>query len=431
VFALFATAIGAVQFSGRGARNDLTKAMADTSGDGRVVVESDGRIIYANEAFRGISGYGVEELAELPSLFELIPEERRIESRERLRERLDGQRKEDRIETVILHRSGRSVDLEIGVKLLQERGEKPRLVIIARDITERKRSEAALRTAEEKYRSIFENAVDGVFQTALDGRLLTVNPAMARMYGYASPEEMVTDISDAGRLYVNPDRRSELANVMRHDGVVPGFEAQVYRKDGVKIWVSTSARALRDNGGELVGFEGTVEDITARKTLEEQLEYLAFHDGLTGLPNRALFLDRLRQALARTDRRDDSVALLFLDLDGFKKINDSLGHEAGDLLLRAVAKRLRTSVRLGDTVARLGGDEFTVLLEDVADEAEATEVAGRIADGLRAPITLSGEEVSVAASIGITLSASAHDRPEDLLREADFAMYEAKNSKDP
>jgi len=361
----------------------------------------------------------------------LIPEERRIESRERLRERLDGQRKEDRIETVILHRSGRSVDLEIGVKLLQERGEKPRLVIIARDITERKRSEAALRTAEEKYRSIFENAVDGVFQTALDGRLLTVNPAMARMYGYASPEEMVTDISDAGRLYVNPDRRSELANVMRHDGVVPGFEAQVYRKDGVKIWVSTSARALRDNGGELVGFEGTVEDITARKTLEEQLEYLAFHDGLTGLPNRALFLDRLRQALARTDRRDDSVALLFLDLDGFKKINDSLGHEAGDLLLRAVAKRLRTSVRLGDTVARLGGDEFTVLLEDVADEAEATEVAGRIADGLRAPITLSGEEVSVAASIGITLSASAHDRPEDLLREADFAMYEAKNSKDP
>ncbi|MGI8911621.1 MAG: diguanylate cyclase domain-containing protein [Rubrobacteraceae bacterium] len=400
-----------------------------TMGEGFVVTEGE-RIVYANEAFSRISGHSVEELANLPSLFELIPAERRDESREKLRGRLGGQRMEDRVETVILQKSGRRVDLEIGIKPLRGHDEPLRLVVIARDITERKRSEAALRVAEEKYRSIFENAVEGIFQTSVDGRLLTVNPAMARMYGYVSSEEMVAAIPDAGRLYVDSDRQADLARVMQRDGAVSGFEAQVYRRDGAKIWISTSARALRDASGELTGLEGTVEDITARKALEERLEHLAFHDGLTGLPNRALFLDRLRQALARTDRRDDAVAVLFLDLDGFKRINDSLGHEAGDLLLRAVAERLRASVRLGDTAARLGGDEFTVLLGDVSDEAEAARVAGRIAEELAAPIMLAGEEVSVAASIGISLSSTPRDRPEDLLREADSAMYEAKNIKD-
>jgi diguanylate cyclase (GGDEF)-like protein len=169
-----------------------------------------------------------------------------------------------------------------------------------------------------------------------------------------------------------------------------------------------------------------MRDITELKMLQEQLAHQAFHDSLTNLPNRALFMDRLPQALARSERRGDFVAVLFLDLDDFKVINDSLGHKAGDQMLIEVGHRLLSSVRAGDSVARLGGDEFTILLEDMADISEATMVAERIAEQLRAPFHLEGHEVFVTTSIGIATSTLGHNTPEALLRNADIAMYEAK-----
>jgi diguanylate cyclase (GGDEF)-like protein len=170
-----------------------------------------------------------------------------------------------------------------------------------------------------------------------------------------------------------------------------------------------------------------IEDATERKTLEEQLAHRAFHDSLTDLPNRALFMDRLGHTLAQADRRGGKVAVLFVDLDNFKLVNDSLGHEAGDRLLVAMAERLRRCLRPGDTAARLGGDEFTILLEGV-DMRDATRVAERVAEALRAPFDLEERQIFTSASIGIVLNTTNQDEPANLLRNADLALYQAKGS---
>jgi len=201
----------------------------------------------------------------------------------------------------------------------------------------------------------------------------------------------------------------------------------------------THMTPLHDDDGTLTGVVGVAYDLTEHKRLERQLAHQAFHDSLTGLPNRALFVDRLNHALARSERQQSAVAVLFVDLDNFKVVNDSLGHSVGDALLSEVAARLGACARAGDTVARLGGDEFTLLLEDLPGRAAATEVASRIAESLAVPLTLEGRTFTVTASIGLALSSLTKSGTlltesgvlgtsgNDLLREADVAMYQAKN----
>ncbi|MFE1745426.1 PAS domain-containing protein [Coleofasciculus sp. H7-2] len=303
------------------------------------------------------------------------------------------------------------------------------------DITERKRTEEALQQAEAKYRSIFENAIEGIFQTTPDGQYISANPALARIYGYESPTELMARLTDIKQqLYVDPNRRAEFKRLLQEHDVVSEFESAVSRQDSSIIWISENARAVRDCEGKLLYYEGTVEDITERKRAKEQLRERAFYDTLTGLPNRALFMDRLSQAVERAKQYQDfQFALLFVDLDGFKKVNDSLGHLVGDKLLvaladrllRCVAHRLETCVRAEDIVARLGGDEFTLLLEAIDDLSNATSIAERINRELTPPFYLDGHEVFTGASIGIVLS-TGYDRPEDLLRDADTALYRAK-----
>jgi len=305
------------------------------------------------------------------------------------------------------------------------------------DITERKRAEEALRQAEAKYRSIFENALEGIFQTTADGHYISANPSLARLYGYSTPAELMARLTDIEhQLYVEPQRRAEFIRLLQEEDAVSEFESQVYRKDGSVIWISENARAVRDTStGELLYYEGTVEDITADKRLKEQLHERAFFDLLTGLPNRALFMERLSNMMKRGKRHSDyRFAVLFLDLDDFKVVNDSLGHLIGDLLLIAIARRLQACVRVEDTVARLGGDEFTILLENVEEVSQTNVVAERIHQELQAPFNLDGHVVFTTASIGIVLSQEVmagigsikYDRPEDLLRDADTALYRAK-----
>jgi diguanylate cyclase (GGDEF)-like protein/PAS domain S-box-containing protein len=311
------------------------------------------------------------------------------------------------------------------------------VVWVARDITERKRAEEALQQAEANYRSIFENTLEGIFQSTCDGRYVSANPALARLYGYSTPTELVARLTDIEhQLYVEPYRRAEFIRLLQENDAVSDFESQVYRKDGSVIWISENARAVRDtNTGELLYYEGTVEDITERKRAKEQLHEQAFYDPLTGIPNRALFMDRLSHTLERAKRHHDyRFAVLFLDLDSFKVVNDSLGHLVGDHLLVAIARRLEACLRTEDTVARLGGDEFTILLEDIEDINPALRVAERIHQELSAPFNLDGHEILTGASIGIVLSREVpegictkeYDRPEDLLRDADTALYRAK-----
>ena len=305
------------------------------------------------------------------------------------------------------------------------------------DITERKRSEDALRQAEAKYRSIFENASEGIFQSTFDGHYISANPALARLYGYSNPDELMERLTDIEhQLYVNPDRRAEFIRLLQENDVVSEFESQIYRKDGRVIWISENTRSVRDtNTGELLYYEGTVEDITEQKLAKEQLRERAFYDTLTGLPNRALFMERLSHTVKRATRHPEyRFAVLFLDLDRFKVVNDSLGHLVGDRLLVAIADRLQRCLRAEDTVARLGGDEFTILLENIEDVSQATRVAERIHKELIAPLNLDGHEVFTSASIGIVMSrqlpegivATDDERPEDLLRDADTALYRAK-----
>jgi diguanylate cyclase (GGDEF)-like protein/PAS domain S-box-containing protein len=198
-------------------------------------------------------------------------------------------------------------------------------------------------------------------------------------------------------------------------------------KDGTEVPIGDSMAPIRDRSGNITGVVLVFQDITERKQAEARLVRNAFYDALTSLPNRVLFLDRLRQAFERGKRRNNyRFGLLFLDLDGFKSINDRFGHGMGDDLLIAIAQRLESCVRSGDTVARFGGDEFAVLLEEIKGVSDATNIAKRIQEALKVPLHLSGQEFITTASIGIALSEDSHEEPSSMLRDADAAMYRAK-----
>lgn len=474
------------------------------------------------------------------------------------------------------------------------------------DISDRKQAEHALQQTELKYRSIFENAVEGIFQSKPDGHYITVNPMLAKIYGYDSPQDLINQLTNIEhQLYVDPNRRAEFVRLMQHPGVVFGFESQIYRKDGSVIWISECAHALYDGQGQLIGFEGTVEDITRRKQAElelhrrdrllqgvaaatnhllahstvvsaipealeilgravevdrayifenhphsetaepamslrfewtsetakplsyythcinlpysalepegwydtfttgksvsgivrelpstaqtllaregvlatimvpifmndrlwgfigfddcrverrwsaseesilvaiaaslgsaikrqhteDQMRYQAFHDALTGLPNRTLFDHRLHIALTQAKHSNEMLAVMFLDLDRFKTINDTLGHAIGDQLLQQATQRLTACLREEDTIARWGGDEFTLILPSLKHPEDGAKIAQRIADSLRPTFYVDYQELHITSSVGIALYPHDGQTAETLLKNADAALYRAK-----
>lgn len=301
------------------------------------------------------------------------------------------------------------------------------MLVAAYDVTARERAQEAARQAEEKYRAIFDNAVVGIFQQAPDGRPLHINQAFACMHGYDSPQQLLAEVTNpAAQLFVDPQRMLEVVTAAATQGIVRGAEVELYRKDRSRFWVIVNLRAVHDPAGKIVLFEGTAEDITDRKAAEAQVNFLAYHDALTGLPNRALFMDRLENALANARRRGEKLAVLFLDLDRFKNINDSLGHSFGDQLLKVVAERLKESVREQDTVARLGGDEFLILLSAADYAAEPTLAARRLMSAMTRPFIVQGHMLSTSCSIGVCVFPDQGEDGETLIKNADAAMYCAK-----
>jgi diguanylate cyclase (GGDEF)-like protein/PAS domain S-box-containing protein len=277
--------------------------------------------------------------------------------------------------------------------------------------------------------SVLEAMGQPVIATDLEGKVLYWNRAAEETYGWSSEEALGRRSRDLTVPKESLEKAEEVASELRAGRTWSG-EVLLRRKDGSIVPVFVTATPLFDDRGNLVGMIDVSSDISERKALQEELERRASHDPLTGLPNRPAFVERIRQALLRTRRRQNSrnkVGVLFMDLDGFKTINDSLGHQAGDRLLVAVAECLRNRLRTEDVLARFGGDEFAVLLEDTAGTSEAIRVAQRITEDLREPFTVDDFQVSVSTSIGITLgTAQANDDPEGMLREADSAMYRAK-----
>lgn len=298
-------------------------------------------------------------------------------------------------------------------------------LLVARDITENRLAEKRLAESEERYRRLVELCPDAVVVHS-EGKVEYVNAAGLRLMRASKPEQIV---GHAVLEFVHPDYR-EVAAERIAQGYSNRYRSELYtyrlvRLDGKTLEVEAAAMSISYRGK--AAMQLVLRDVTERKALEERLAHQAYHDTLTSLPNRALFLERLEKALSRSKKRGERLGILFLDLDGFKLINDSLGHETGDNLLVAAAAHLASCVRPSDTVARLGGDEFAVLLESVEDEEQAVQVAERITRGLREPFTIAGREVFVGSSIGIALSSSRSDAPSDLLREADTAMYHAKD----
>ena len=300
------------------------------------------------------------------------------------------------------------------------------------DVTERKEAEERLAESEQRFRSAFEDAGIGMAISNPDGRYLQVNRAFCGIVGYAEDELLGMTF----REITHPDDLEEDLRLER--GILEGegrsfsMEKRYVRKDGLVVWVHLTVSILRAASGDPLYSIAQAQDITGRKRMEDQLKHRALHDALTGLPNRNLFVDRLGHALERTRRRRGrKVAVLFMDLDGFKVVNDSLGHEVGDLLLTVVAQRLQCCLRKEDTLARFGGDEFVVLLEEVERPEDAVLAAERITEELGRPFVLGGRNLFASASIGISLGDARSKTPDDLLRDADTAMYRAKDEHLP
>jgi diguanylate cyclase (GGDEF)-like protein/PAS domain S-box-containing protein len=288
----------------------------------------------------------------------------------------------------------------------------------------RKQAERALAESEQRYRSLFEQSRDAIYMTERTGEILELNEAALDLLGYEADELIGRDVR---MLYADPADRARFQLAIEASGHVREFELALRRKDGGERTCLVSSWVRYGPDDEVLGYQGIIHDISERKRIEEQLAHEALHDALTGLPNRALFMDRLERAVARRRRGEErELAVLFLDLDRFKRVNDSLGHMVGDELLNRIGRLLEEEVRDEDTVARMGGDEFAILLDGVDDPADPTHVAERIQERLRTPFQLRGHDVFTSFSIGITLGGGEVQAPEDLLRDADTAMYRAK-----
>ncbi|MFN8574858.1 MAG: EAL domain-containing protein [Gemmatimonadaceae bacterium] len=283
----------------------------------------------------------------------------------------------------------------------------------------------SMRSSEARFRTVFERSAVGIAMLDERGRILEANGAFQRFLGHHT-SELLGRPAHAFAMAEEVDAARELEeNVASATGESAAAELRYVRSDGRTAWGSVTLS--RADASPSVRMIAMVQDVTERKALEAELVHQAFHDPLTGLANRALFRDRVEHALQRGVRAHEEIAVMFLDLDNFKQVNDTLGHGAGDRLLAAVAGRLLNATRGCDTVARLGGDEFAVLLENVRTDADATIVAERIKASLRNPIEFdSGRTVTVTASIGIA-RACADEGSDELLRNADVAMYGAKS----
>lgn len=299
---------------------------------------------------------------------------------------------------------------------------------VAEMLRHQRRLAAELEAAEHRYRMLVEHAPVVTYLADTEGIISYMNPQVTTLLGYA-PAECLGDCTAFLARVVHPDDRERVirdtARALR-SGRPFTAECRMIRRTGDLVWVRIEARLIREARSGHAYWLGTIFDETGPERLAQELVHQAFHDPLTGLPNRALLLDRLEQALARRRRRPGKVAVLFLDLDNFKVINDTLGHRAGDQLLQLVAQRLTTVVRPSDTIARLGGDEFVVLLDDLHEEDEACRVSMRILEQIGMPIELAGQPVYVTTSIGIALTDDPWLHPDELIRRADLAMYEAK-----
>ncbi|HEY0371859.1 MAG TPA: PAS domain S-box protein [Thermoanaerobaculia bacterium] len=371
----------------------------------------DGIVTSMNLAGERVSGYSRDEIIGT-AIRNLVVPEHRERTLDALEKKLRGEVSQTFYEVDMLDKDGRRIPLEVSTRLIYRDGQPVGIQGIGRDLTDRKASEA-------RYRLLFERNLAGVYRSTPDGRILDCNDACARLFGYDSREEFLG--ANANDFYFDDRERERIVQLLREQRQSTNLELRLRRRDGSTVWVLENV-TLRDEDV----MEGTIIDITDRKRAQEQVEYQAYHDSLTSLPNRLLFRDRIGIALAHAKRTGRLSAVMFLDLDQFKLVNDTLGHTVGDRLLQAIGARLVNCVRGEDTVARMGGDEFTILLGDIADRRSASAVAQKVLEAVRHPVTIDEHELFVTTSIGIAVFPDEGTDAEALLKNADRAMYRAK-----
>jgi diguanylate cyclase (GGDEF)-like protein/PAS domain S-box-containing protein len=402
------------------------RSLVQNASDVILIMEPDDTVRYISPAVERVLGYKPDEVVGMPNLIPVHPDDL-PQAQELIAEATKNPGTTVTAELRLRHADGSWRHVESRCTSLLGDPAVRGIVFNTRDVTGRKRAEKALRESEQRFRSSFEDAAVGMALVGLDGRWLRVNRSLCEIVGYTEEELLERTFQDV----THPeDLEADLAYVRRVlSGEIRSYqmEKRYFHKSGHAVWILLNSSLVRDEEGDPLYFSAQIQDITGRKHMEARLQEQALHDPLTGLPNRKLFVDRLGRALERTRRRKRSkVAVLFLDLDGFKVINDSLGHGAGDLLLMIMAQRLRRCLRPEDSLARFGGDEFTVLLEDIEGPDDTVSVVERITDELRRPFLLESRELFASGSVGVSLGNARTTSPENLLRDADTAMYRAK-----
>ena len=313
-----------------------------------------------------------------------------------------------------------------GLALLSALGVAFSIGLLAWTMAQKDSAEDGLRRSDRRFRALVQHASDIILVLGPAGRLLYASPAFERELGY-EPDEMLGQPAVALAHEEDIQRsRAALLAIGRGEDFSANLEVRLRAKGGGSRWFEASITNLLDDP-DVGGVVANLRDITDRKAIAEQLAHAVLHDSLTGLPNRLLFVDHLDRALRRGMHSPTMVGVIFLDLDHFKVVNDSLGHLVGDELLRVIGRRLSDAVRPADTVARFGGDEFVVLCDDAASQLAVWEFASRVAERISQPVILAGREVFVSASIGIAISGRLDDSPDHLLQAADAAMYQAKD----
>ena len=408
------------------AQQDLRRlaAIVESSNDAILSSTIEGTITSWNGAAATLFGYPAAEV--LGRHISMLVPPSRVAEQQGISDQLAQGSAVERLETVRRRRDGAEIPVRLTVwPLFDDDGTAIGASTLAHDISEQIVAHRARAEAEGRFNAAFRRSAFGMVIADLDGYATSVNPAICELLG-RSPDEL---LGQYWSQYAHPDDQSgevTMLTQLRSGADSFGGERRYLRPDGSVIWLQVNVNVIRDDDDRPVYVMAQMQDITDRKRVEAEMEHRALHDGLTGLPNRAALIDRIDHALAATLRSGDLIGLLFLDLDGFKHVNDALGHRIGDDLLAEVGRRLASCVRVGDTVARFGGDEFAIVCERTNQQTMVL-LANRVTETIAMPYCLDGHEVLVHASVGLTLNRPG-STSQSLLSEADAAMYRAKDA---
>ncbi len=387
----------------------------------------DQREIFANSAYADMLGYTVEELLALSpkQVRDLVHPDDQELVREYYRNSTEGKTEPQRYEFRIIRKDASVRWVEAFPSRIEYRG-RPAVQVAMVDITERKQTEETLKNSEERYRTLVESSTDAILMLDRERNVVTCNQAFLDLFGYRKGEVEGKSIK-----IVHPSEESFRSYGKAAYPLVERVgslreEWDLKRKDGAIFSAEIVTSPVRSPDGTTTGYICIIRDITVRKRAEQELEYMATHDVLTGLPNRTLFTDRLTMALTQARRSQKNLAVMMLDLDYFKDVNDTMGHSMGDQALRFVGSRLTAALRRGDTVARIGGDEFLLLLPEVVHAEYATTIAQKVLGAFREPFVFNDYPLYITTSIGIAIFPDDGNDADILVKNADTAMYRAK-----